>query len=119
LFWIVITTYVLLLGPGEQSSRPESKISLDSIHDGNRVRAVRLTNEAEMANSSKPEFFNTMSLAKSLIEIHMAASIKKTTLMITTDAPRGFEVDIVGRLKAVFHKLTRIGSTRFLVLWIV
>lgn len=82
------------------------------------MRAVRHTNEAEMANSSKPEFFNTMSLAKSLIEMHMAASIKKTTLMITTDAPRGFEVDIVGMLRAVFHELAKISSTRFLVLWI-
>jgi hypothetical protein len=72
------------------------------------VRAVRLTNEAEMANSSNPEFFNTMSLAKSLIEIHMAASIKKTTLMITTDAPRGFEVDIVDNLKVDFHESPRI-----------
>ncbi len=44
----------------------------------------------------------------------MAASTKKKTLTTTTEAPRGFEVDIVVILQAVVHELSKIGRTGFL-----
>jgi hypothetical protein len=65
------------------------------------VGVVELTNEPTIATSSRPEFFNTTSLAYTLIKTHMAASTRKTILMIITVAPRGLEVDIVCVFEAV------------------
>jgi hypothetical protein len=43
----------------------------------------------------------------------MAASIKKTTLTITTDTPRGFEVDIIRILEVICPSNAKIGDTSF------
>lgn len=62
---------------------------------------VELTNETTIATSSRPEFFNTTSLAYTLIKTHIEASTRKIILMIITVAPRGLEVNIAYVFEAV------------------
>ena len=52
-------------------------------------RMVILTNDATIANSSRPAFLRTESLATSRIETKIVARIRKTTLVMITAWPLG------------------------------
>jgi hypothetical protein len=62
---------------------------------------VELTKEPTIATSSQPAFFNTISLEYTLIEKHIAAKTRKTTLMMITISPSGFELDILTTLQVL------------------